>query len=161
MRKLLPVVILFAIVSLGLVVKAQASVLTLTDIGTVSTAGHIYNHWWYTVANPTLKGMADPSASVSVTIDSVANTATADASGLWTLSTSTLTIGDHAVVISSGTSTALSFTLTIGSSSPSGNGATPSGTPNTASPLYTAGVVLASGLALLIGFKTLKSSKVI
>lgn len=161
MRKLLPVVILFAVVSLGLVAKVQASVLTLTDIGVVATVGKIYSHWWYTLANPTLKGTADSAATVTATIDNVASTATADSSGVWSLATTTLATGDHTIVISSGTATPLNFTLTIGSSGPSGNGATPSGTPQTASPLYTAGILLGSAGALFVGMKLLRSLRIV
>ena len=133
---------------------ALAAGFSLTYIGALTTNGASYNHWWYTVASPTLKGTAVPSTAVVVTIDSTSTTVTSDASGNWTAPT-TMANGDHQVSLVSEGST-ISFTLTIGSTMP-GNSATPSGNtaPATGSGTQTmlmalgSIIVVASGLYLL------------
>jgi hypothetical protein len=99
----------------GSPVLAQAGEI-LTYIGNMQTV-NTYTHWWYTAENPALQGTAEANAAVTVTIDDVANDTTADASGNWSLSPTTLTNGDHQVTLASG-ATSYSFTLTIGSSVP-------------------------------------------
>ncbi len=97
---------------------ALAAGLTLTGIGTVDTTGKSYPQWWYTSLRPTLKGMAAPSAQITITAGALSGTVTADASGNWSwVPTQDLTAGDNAIKITSGTDT-LSFTLTTGSDVP-------------------------------------------
>lgn len=133
---------------------AFAASLSLTYIGTVATSGASYSHWWYTVANPTLKGLADPGSTVTVTIDGAANTATTDSSGAWSYTPTTLTVGDRHVVITAGGNT-ISFTLTIGSSVPaSGSG---SATPSTANTAPTVLLGLLSLFGVIVGYRLLKN----
>lgn len=150
----LPVLVISTILLLLSVRSAFAAGLSLTYIGTLATNGAKYSHWWYTVANPTLKGTATPSAAVTVTIDGVVNTITADSTGIWTLAPTILTTGDHQISLSSGGETQV-FTLTIGSSMPSQSSG--SGTPSTASTLPLVLVSLPSLLAILGGYRFLKS----
>src|SRR5688572_26977896 len=65
----------------------------LTHIGSLNTTSE-YGHWWYTGANPTLLGQTTASGSVTVTIDSVSQTVTADEQGNWSHPTS-ISSGDH------------------------------------------------------------------
>lgn len=124
----------------------------LTNIGSMET-NNSYSHWWYTGQNLVLKGTATASTQVTVTIDSTANNVTADASGNWTFTPTTLTTGDHQLVIASG-ATSYSFTLTIGSSVPetatSGGTATSEAIPVTGGLGPTIGLVI-GGLVLVLG----------
>jgi len=151
----LPIIIITLVLTLFTAQVAFAAGFSLTYIGTLATNGAKYNHWWYTVANPTLKGTATASTAVTVTIDSVASSVTSDAAGVWTFVPTTLTNGDHQVSLSSGGET-IAFTLTIGSTMPSQSSG--SGTPTTASTLPVAVLVLVSVLSLGFGYRLLKSS---
>ena len=87
----------------------HAASLSLTHIGGLATSGAKYSEWWYTQTNPTLKGTASPSKSVSISIDGVSNSTIADSSGNWSHPT-TMPKGDYKVVIAS-ESESYSFTL--------------------------------------------------
>jgi len=147
--------ILLVISLIFIPVKAFAAGFTLTYIGAIATAGQTYNHWWYTVTNPTLKGTADPSAIVTVTIDSTAAEVTADTTGNWSYPT-TLASGDHQISLASSGST-YTFTLTIGLTVPA-NIASQSGTtaPNTGYNVGTLFMIAGSALAIFLGARLLK-----
>lgn len=112
---------LLFLVSVAFVSPVLAATLQLTSIGSVNTAGYTYSAWWYTSANPVLKGTAAPSAQVTITIDSSAQTITADTTGNWTYVPTTLTAGDHQIIIAS-SGEQYSFTLHIGSDVPTSTG---------------------------------------
>jgi len=153
MKKLLPlltliVVLLFVVTSS----KAFAGAFSLSSIGALSTAGKVYSHWWYTVANPVLTGTATAASEVIITVDGTANTVTADSNGTWSFG-STLVDGDHTIVITSGGET-LSFTLTIGSNVPE-NIATMSGSavPTTGTVELTLALGLLAAGSIYAGFR--------
>lgn len=116
---------------------AAAATLTLQSIGASTVGGQRISSWTYTGTNPLLSGTADPSATVTITIDGVPATATADASGNWSYKPTTLaTEGSYTVSIVSGDQT-LAFTLAIGAYT----GSTTTGTTATASATTKGGVM--------------------
>lgn len=85
--------------------------LTLTKIGTLSTIGADYSLVSYTGSIPSLEGTATPSASVSILVNSVVSEViAATSSGVWTFTPESLSSGDNAVTITSGTQV-ISFTI--------------------------------------------------
>lgn len=114
MRKKL-LALAFVVISLTLVTPAFAAGLAVTSIGSLDTStGTFYSAWWYTKENPALSGTASPSATVTISIDGVEATTTANTLGTWSYTPTTLTTGNHAVVITSETET-VSFSIEIGS----------------------------------------------
>lgn len=88
----------------------------LSNIGSMNTSAG-YSEWWYTQTNPKLSGVAAAGATVNIKINDDTYTATADSNGNWSYTPSTLTEGDHSIVISSG-SDSYSFTLHAGQALP-------------------------------------------
>jgi len=116
MRKILSFIVTFVLFFL-FSFQATAATLQVTKIGSLDLGGQMYSEWWYSGTNPTLYGTATASSDVTITIDSVASTATADASGGWQLTPTTLTQGDHTIVVTSSGET-VSFTLHVGQAYP-------------------------------------------
>jgi hypothetical protein len=119
MRKILiTIVFLFIIFPLFFIQKASASSLQITGLGSMDVSGLDLGGSLksYTYSNGTfnLVGLASPSASISIVIDDVTQTATADAEGSWSNSVSSLIEGDHQFSLLSGDEE-LDFVLTIGS----------------------------------------------
>lgn len=98
--------------------------LTLTNVGTTSTAGTDYSLVSYLGGIPGLSGTASPSAQVGVKIKTFLSYVTASSSGIWTFTPVSLDQGDNPIVLSSGTQS-ISFTLRF-NSTVSGTLATPS-----------------------------------
>ncbi len=157
-KKLLALAVL--VLSLTLVSPAFAAGLAVTSIGNLDTSsGTFYNAWWYTQENPILSGTAAPSASVSVSIDGVAATTTANTLGTWSYTPTTLITGNHTVLITSGTET-VSFSIEIGSEAGTAsvttiplNTSTSSGTttlPDSGVGIFT--ILAAAGGMLALGF---------
>jgi hypothetical protein len=109
-------IILVAICLLSLIRPAAtlASGFNIKSIGTVDTEGKQISHWWFSGDLPTIRGMASPSADVTVTIDGKPMVVGADSSGEWVFTPSeSLAGGDHEVsAVSSGST--IDFTLTTG-----------------------------------------------
>ena len=133
MGKYFTVIFLSAILFISTASYSQAATFSLTKIGSLDTQGKQYSQWWYTGSNPKLVGTADASAQVTITIDTQSNTATADASGNWSYISSTLSTGDHKIVLASSTQS-YSFTLTIGSNVPATTTSNSSTTSTTGTP---------------------------
>ncbi len=89
----------------------------LTQIGSMDLGGNAYSEWWYTQENPSLTGVAAASATVEIDIDGTKSNVTADASGNWSFAPTTLTSGDHTVIVTTG-GEAYSFTLHAGQALP-------------------------------------------
>lgn len=112
-------IILTALSLAVLVLVSPSSVLALTldNIGASQTTnGNPGSQWWYTGANPTLSGTAEPSSVVTVVIDSISDTTLAFADGNWSYTPTTLTEGEHTVSITADGET-IAFTLNIGQDS--------------------------------------------
>jgi len=60
-----------------------AADLSLTNIGALDTTGKTYSEWWYTGTLPILKGTAENSSSVGITINDEEFSTSTDASGAW------------------------------------------------------------------------------
>lgn len=97
-----------------LVGRVAAATLTLQNIGASSVGGQHISSWTYTgSANPVFSGTADPDAAVTIAIDDASGSATADSTGNWSYTPTTLTTeGTHQVTITSGDQT-LAFTLAL------------------------------------------------
>mgnify|MGYP003592353628 CR=1 FL=1 len=132
----LPLSLLAFAISLFLAVPAFAATLSITRIGTtdVSSLGLGTTLKNYTYAGTTFEmaGTASPSSTVSIVVDDVTRTATADTTGAWSDLLSSILVGSHAVKVTSGTSS-LSFTLNISSASATTTATTSSTTTATAS----------------------------
>ena len=100
---------------------------TLDSIGSSTYTTQTITEWWYTGQNPTLSGTAAASSAISITIDSTAFSTTADASGNWTYTPTTLTTGDHTVSLT-GDGQTVSFTIHIGQNVPADLGTTSTST---------------------------------
>ena len=125
--------------------------------------GNAYTEWWYTQENPTLSGVAAADATVTVSINGTESEVVADSSGNWTFTPTTLTTGDHTVVITTGGET-YSFTLHAGQQLAEGVGAETggeSGVPVTGSNQIL-GIVLSITLfsAALASLKTSKINNI-
>ena len=111
--KYLKTLIIFVTIFLLTVAQVRASGFYLSSIGSLDVSGTSYPQYWYTSANPILTGVAPVGATVSVTVDGVADTAIAGSDGTWVYQT-VVSEGDHPVTLSTETSGTYSFTLTIG-----------------------------------------------
>ena len=98
-------------------IRLLASGVSLTYIGGLNTQSKTYGQWWYSSANPILKGTADPSSTITIGINSLEYTTTADATGNWSYQPTTLDQGEHNVQIKSG-DFIYGFVLHIGSTLP-------------------------------------------
>lgn len=81
---------------------AWAAYLTLTRIGTLSTAGLNYSTYTVTGAVPDFSGTATPSALVAVTVNAVTATTSANLSGVWAVIPNNIVTGNNSVSIASG-----------------------------------------------------------
>lgn len=150
---LLPISVFFFLASV-----LPASALELQSIGSSTITNQNLTQWWYTAENPRFVGTAVANSSVTITIDSVANTTTADDSGNWSFQPSTLTTGDHSVSIT-GDNQTRSFTIHIGSTAPSSTSTGASGSAQTLPQSGSTTMTLAMigiGAALMIGGLKLK-----
>ena len=111
MKKILSILffVLFLAIFTG---NAIAASLALNSIGTSPTAGLTFSTWTHEGENPILVGEATSGESVSIKIDDLASSVTADASGEWTYTPTILTVGIYQVTITSGVES-ISFTLNI------------------------------------------------
>lgn len=152
---LLPITFVFLLASIE-----PVSALELQSIGSSAVTNQNLTQWWYTAENPRLVGTAAANSSVTITIDSVANTVTADASGNWSYQPSTLTTGDHTVTIT-GDGETRNFTIHIGSTAPTPSTET-KGASGSAQTLPQSGSVtttlamIGSGVVLMIAGLKLK-----
>lgn len=112
MKHFISIVFFLLILSLVFPQVVLASGFQVKTVGALNVEGITYNHLWYTDGNVTFSGVALQNAQITATMDGNNQTATADASGNWSYST-TLTNGDHSISFASDGST-VSFTLTIG-----------------------------------------------
>lgn len=111
MKRLSRILVLLAIF-FG-VSTSQALALTIDSIGVTSVPNGTTTSWYYQGSNPAFSGTADPSAQVSVSINGTAATTTADSSGNWTYTPTTLgATGTYPIVLTSGTDS-ISFSLDI------------------------------------------------
>lgn len=153
MLKLLLAVLSFFLFNVPLLF---ASGFQLKAIGALDVTGAVSKEWWYSNANPRLSGITPAGSTVTVKIDSVDYSATVDGSGNWTYSPTTLSDGDHAVVISSSAGSQ-TFTLHIGSVPATVTAPMISSTPVVGTREVTltiwlgAGVLLVSGILLYPG----------
>lgn len=165
MKKILITLIaLFIIFPLFFTTKVRAAALQITALGTMDVTGldlgGSLKTYTYSGGTFELTGLASPSAVVSVTIDDVSQTATADEEGSWSTLISSLTEGDHQFNISSNAE-ALDFVLTIGSSAKGGeteevattSSTLPEAGSTTTSILFLAFAMLSVGLGLTIRAK--------
>lgn len=104
---------------------AFAATLQLYSIGNSVTTGKTFTTFSYAGENPIFVGSASAKAQVNIALNAATNKVTADDSGAWVFTPTTLLVGSHEVVISSGTETK-SFTLNISSASAT---ITPTATP--------------------------------
>lgn len=118
MKKLLPF-LTFILVFFGAAMAstAAARALELTKIGTTELMGQgigsTVTTYTYPLRSFSLYGTAVASSAVSIKIDDVTYSATADAAGAWSTYLSNLTEASHAVIISAPSQTSLNFTLII------------------------------------------------
>lgn len=87
--------------------------------GLVSSVGGVTfvqgaKHFWVSQSRPTFSGLTTASGHVDVTIGSVKNGTTADASGNWSWTPAADLSGDNQITVAT-SSTSTTFTLTIGS----------------------------------------------
>ena len=94
----------------------------LKNIGGLSTAGKLYDHWWYANGNITFTGEGVAGSQVEATIDGTTETVSVSEAGQWSYTPAPLANGDHQVSFASQGST-VAFTLTIGGEMPAGVGA--------------------------------------
>jgi len=99
-----------------------ASGFQLKNIGGLSTAGKLYDHWWYANGNITFTGEGVAGSQVEATIDGATETVSVSEAGQWSYTPAPLADGDHQVSFTSQGST-VAFTLTIGGEIPAGVGA--------------------------------------
>jgi len=93
--------------------NAQVPTLSVTSIGTIDVEGELLTAYTYTSENPTIRGTANPSEDVTITVDGVAYTVTANSSGIWTYTPSTLLDGDAYDIVIQSEATSIGFALTI------------------------------------------------
>ncbi|HNV44944.1 MAG TPA: hypothetical protein PLX28_01120 [Candidatus Woesebacteria bacterium] len=146
--------------------KVRAAALQITAIGTMDVSnldlGGSLKEYNYSGGTFALTGLASPSAVISITIDDLTRTATADEEGSWSTLISSLSEGEHQFDLSTATET-LDFVLTIGNSSTaSGNLETVATTSTTTLPnagsttvslLFLAVAMLSIGLGLTLRAK--------
>jgi len=159
MKKICPFLIsLLLTLSVSAVFAAD---LSLTNIGALATSGKTYSEWWYTGTLPLLKGTAESSSDVTVTINDEQFSTSADDSGAWSFYSEKLIEGEHSVSIGSGDQT-YSFTLHLGQGLPSDLGATSETTQSTVVPATGTGqlVALVAGIsAIVLGWYFYSSKK--
>lgn len=122
------------LVSLALLMSvgvALAASLAVTSIGGVAVTGTLTS-FETTDTTPGMVGTAAADATVDITIDDLIVAATADSSGDWSYTPTSLTYGAHSVAIASNLET-LSFTLTVSSSSTDATSSTSKGGVSTTS----------------------------
>ena len=100
-------IFLFGVIFIALFVLVShktvwAAYLTLTRIGTLSTAGPSYSTYTITGAAPDFSGTATPSALVAVTVNAVTATTSANLSGVWAVVPNNIVTGNNSVSIASG-----------------------------------------------------------
>jgi len=95
-----------------------SATLVLERIGALDLGGNIYAEWWYSGTNPVFSGKASPSSVVSISVGESSYSATADAAGVWSTST-THESGDYNVEIIQGEEK-LVFVLHLGQTMPAG-----------------------------------------
>lgn len=118
MKTLLSVVTTLSLTLSLLLTSTVAQALTLDMIGaSTPTDGNPGTEWWYTGENPTLGGTAEPNTTVNIVINGVADATTADTSGDWTYTPTTLTMGEHSVSITADGQT-IAFSINIGETQP-------------------------------------------
>lgn len=118
MKKILIGLIAFLIIfPILFTTKVKAAALQITALGTIDVSGldlgGSLTTYTYSGGTFALAGLASPSAVISVTVDDVSQTATADEEGSWSTLISSLIEGQHQFNISSNAET-LDFILTIG-----------------------------------------------
>lgn len=111
MKKILSI-LFFLLLSTVFVGNVIAASLALSSVGTSSTAGLTFSTWTHEGENPVLIGEATSGASVSIKVDDLTSTVTADASGEWTYTPTTLIVGTYQITITSGVES-IAFTLNI------------------------------------------------
>lgn len=142
---------LFLFISIFGLVPTNALALTIDNIGNSAPTNLTFTQWYYTSQNPIISGTTTANGTVTITIDSIAATTVADASGNWSYTPTTLTTGDHTVIIADTTEQA-SFTMTIGSAGPTGSSsASGSATLPVAGTLSTTLMILGMGGLLVFG----------
>ena len=124
--------LLFFVFSLARVVDAAS--LTLTRIGTLSTAGLSYSSYTITGESPDLSGTATPGAMVALSVNAVTATTSAALSGVWIYKPLNIVSGTNAVSIASGNES-ISFLLNY----------TPVATPTATIPVATSGALPETG----------------
>jgi hypothetical protein len=106
-------IIALLLIGVFLPFTVTASGFYIQTIGSMDVQGSAYPQYWYSTPNPTITGMAPASSTITVTVDGVQGTTTADATGLWSYAV-TAAEGDHSVDLATDAATSYSFTLTIG-----------------------------------------------
>ena len=95
---------------------AFAATLQLYSIGNSVVTGKTFTTFTHTGENPTFTGSASANTQVSIALNAATNRVTADSSGAWVFTPTTLLVGTHDVLITSGSETK-SFSLSISSAS--------------------------------------------
>ena len=100
---------------------AAVQAIELTKIGTTELVGQgigtTTTSYTYPLRSFSLYGTAVASSAVSIRVDDVTYSATADAAGMWSTYLSNLTESSHAVAITATSQTPLNFTLVISTAS--------------------------------------------
>lgn len=128
---------------------ALADSLTLTKIGSLSTAGKTYPEWWYTGTNPTFYGTADNADTVTLKIGDKSYDTTANIEGKWDIPVAAAA-GDYSVFLTSGDAH-YNFTLHLGKDFTGTTNQTSSST----SSVPTTGVEQTTALTLGVGVSLL------
>lgn len=137
--------------------SVRASAYQLTAVGSLNTTGSSFSHLWYTNGNLTFTGIAPASTAVDATIDGVAVSVPADASGNWSHPVS-LAAGDHTITFAAAGTNFANFTLTIGEA-PEGIGALQaSDTPTAGSATPTFLIFGLASLLLIFGLKLFRTA---
>lgn len=136
--------------------SSAASGFYLKTIGALDVEGGVYSQIWYTSENVTFTGIAPAGNSVTATVNGTSETATADANGFWSYTT-TLNQGDNSVSFTTQGANPLSFTLTIGQV-PEGVGEIPKAETPSAGVSYPTLFLLAGGSTFVL-FSTYAISK--
>ena len=138
--------------------KVMAAALQITGLGAMDVTGldlgGNLKNYTYSGGTFELTGLASPSAIISVSINDVTQTATADQEGGWSTLVSSLVAGQHRFDLTSNEE-ALDFVLTIGVDATGGEEATiatttalPEAGSTTTSILFLALAMLSVGLGL-------------
>ena len=136
--------------------SAQAAFLVLTRIGTLSTGGVIYSTWTYTgISAPDLAGTATPSATVTVTVNGLIATTSADVSGNWTVTPTNILEGSNSISITSGNE-AIDFILAFSLTMVPTPTATPSSLPEAGVMVWPLGLI-AAGLTVFFAGRRVRN----